>query len=135
MKLNDFYTLVFIAIFSISLSADLFAQNEKKSRPNIIFIMTDDQSSIVPNADDNKLQSHPFGFNGDKDVYTPIIDGLAKNGIIFTRAYVSSSVCSPSRYSALTGRYASRCEGSGFIQQFPNGTMTRVENNTELEIG
>lgn len=112
-----------------------------QQRPNIIYIMTDDQSSIVPNADDNKstpadgggVQSHPFGFNGDKDVYTPIIDGLAQNGMIFTNAYVSSSVCSPSRYTTLTGRYAGRCEGSSFIKQFPNGKMTRVENNTELE--
>tara|TARA_R110002050_G_scaffold172142_1_gene304403 strand:- start:44886 stop:46508 length:1623 start_codon:yes stop_codon:yes gene_type:complete len=117
------------------------AQPIGKDRPNIIYIMTDDQSSIVPGPDDNTstqadgggVQSHPFGFNGDKDVYTPIIDGLAKNGLIFSKAYVSSSVCSPSRYTTLTGRYAGRCQGRSFIQQFPSGKMTRVENNTELE--
>ncbi len=115
----------------------------QSKRPNIIFIMTDDQSAIVPDSKDaafefsdgngRGIQSHPFGFNGDTEVYTPIIDDLAKNGMIFTRAYVSSSVCSPSRYTILTGRYAGRCEGKSFIKQFPNGTMTRVENNTELE--
>jgi len=105
--------------------------------------MTDDQSSIVPAREDSEfnfsdgngrgIQSHPFGFNGDNGVHTPIIDGLAKNGMIFSKAYVSSSVCSPSRYTTLTGRYAGRCEGKSFIKKFPQGMMTRVENNTELE--
>lgn len=103
-------------------------------RPNIIFIMTDDQSSI-PIPEPVSDQSRPFGFNGDRNVYTPVIDSLAKNGMIFPRAYVSSSVCSPSRYSILTGRYAGRCEGRSFVRSFPMGTQTRIENNTELEEG
>jgi len=113
-----------------------------QKRPNIVFILTDDQSCIDPkNKDPNityldgeKTQSHPFGFNGDKEVYTPIIDGLAADGMIFNSAYVSSSVCSPSRYSILSGRYAGRSEGASFMRSHPYGTMTRVENNTELEI-
>jgi arylsulfatase A-like enzyme len=80
-----------------------------------------------------EVQSRPFGFNGDNEVHTPTIDSLAKGGMIFTNAYVSSSVCSPSRYSMLTGRYASRSKGKVFMKQHPLGTMTRVENNTELE--
>jgi arylsulfatase A-like enzyme len=117
--------------------------NAQAERPNIIFIMTDDQSSIVPTTEDAEfsfsdgngmgVQSHPFGFNGDSEVHTPIIDDLAKNGMIFTRAYVSSSVCAPSRYTTLTGRYAGRCQGQRFRKQFPKGKMTRIENNTELE--
>lgn len=130
------YLVMFSLLFSLNI---LYSQE----RPNIIFIMTDDQSSIVPNSKDAEfkfsdgngrgIQSHPFGFNGDKDVHTPIIDGLAKNGIIFTNAYVSSAVCSPSRYATLTGRYAGRCEGKSFVKLHPKGMMARVENNTELE--
>ena len=118
-------------------------QSNQDERPNIIFIMTDDQSPIVPVPEDatfdfsdgnrRGVQSHPFGFNGDTQVHTPRIDELAFNGIIFTRAYVSSSVCAPSRYTTLTGRYAGRCEGNRFKNSFPPGTMTRIENNTELE--
>lgn len=121
----------------------VIAQDKVLERPNIIFIMTDDQSSIVPNLEDGAfdfsdgngagVQSHPFGFNGDPDVYTPNIDYLAQNGIIFNSAYVSSSVCSPSRYTTLTGRYAGRCQGKSFMDLFPPGEMTRIENNTELE--
>ena len=118
----------------------VIAQNNK--RPNIIYIMTDDQSAIVPTKADSdmihlegeKVQSHPFGFNGDSEVHTPIIDGLAKDGMIFNHAYVSSSVCSPSRYTMLTGRYAGRSEGPSFMKLHPYGKMTRVENNTELEM-
>ena len=115
----------------------------EEERPNIIFIMTDDQSPIVPVAEDatfdfsdgngRGVQSHPFGFNGDNQVYTPRIDELASQGIIFSNAYVSSSVCAPSRYTTLTGRYAGRCEGNRFKESFPPGIMTRIENNTELE--
>jgi arylsulfatase A-like enzyme len=137
MKMNrNKYLLMFSLLFLLNI---VYAQQ----RPNIIFIMTDDQSSIIPSSKDAEfkfsdgngrgIQSHPFGFNGDKDVHTPIIDGLAKNGIIFTNAYVSSAVCSPSRYTTLTGRYAGRCEGNSFMNLHPPGEMTRVENNTELE--
>ncbi len=114
-----------------------------QDRPNIIFIMTDDQSAVVPDSADLVkyfsdgngvgVQSHPFGFNGDDEVHTPVIDGLAKGGMIFTHAYVSSSVCSPSRYTTLTGRYAGRCEGPSFLNLHPTGSLTRVENNTEIE--
>jgi len=62
-------------------------------RPNIIMFLIDDQnpSSIAT-------------FGGD--TYTPNLDRMAAEGIKFTRAYVSSSVCTPSRYTFLTGRYA-----------------------------
>ncbi|WP_462317183.1 sulfatase family protein [Marinilabilia sp.] len=119
------------------------SENKEPQRPNIIYIMTDDQSAIVPSEADSEfdfsdgngrgVQSHPFGFNGDSDVHTPIIDGLAKNGMVFSEAYVSTSVCSPSRYTTLTGRYAGRCKGNWFMELHPLGKMTRVGNNTELE--
>ncbi|HBE72369.1 MAG TPA: hypothetical protein DDW52_29900 [Planctomycetaceae bacterium] len=62
-------------------------------RPNIIMFLIDDQnpSSIA-------------AFGGD--TYTPNLDRMADEGMKFTRAYVSSSVCTPSRYSFLTGRFA-----------------------------
>ena len=132
-KIRNLSVLNLALLFIIFSGIKTFGQESQYKRPNIIFIMTDDQSPIVPTSDDNKngIQSHPFGFNGDSEVHTPIIDGLAKNGMIFTRAYVSSSVCSPSRYTMLTGRYAGRSEGTSFMKLHPYGKMTRVENNTE----
>ena len=105
-------------------------QNQK---PNIIYIMTDDQSSIPLRDSDNQNQSRPFGFNGDSKVHTPIIDDLASKGIVFNNAFVSSSICSPSRYSILTGKYAGRSEGTSFLNNYPLGKLGRIANNIELE--
>lgn len=107
-------------------------QTMPRGKPNIILIMTDDQSPF-PFETATVNQARPFGFNGDSHVYTPNIDKLANDGLVFTQAYVSTSVCSASRYTTLTGRYAGRCEGVSFLQQFPKGQFARVENNTELE--
>ena len=131
MIFNTYKTIGFIVFLLIIGTTKSIAQNTKK--PNIIFIMTDDQSAVVPLDSEKRIQSRPFGFNGDKQVHTPIIDDLAQNGMIFNRAYVSSSVCVPSRYSMLTGRYAGRSEGPAFMRMHPEGIMTRVENNTEIE--
>ena len=61
-------------------------------KPNIIFLFSDDQS--VPD----------MGCYGNNVVNTPNLDGLAKEGAIFNRAYVTCPQCSPSRASILTGR-------------------------------
>ena len=131
MTFNTYKTIGFIVFLTLISTPKSIAQNTKK--PNIIFIMTDDQSAVVPLDSEKRIQSRPFGFNGDKEGHTPIIDDLAKNGIIFNSAYVSSSVCVPSRYTMLTGRYAGRSEGPAFMRMHPDGVMTRVENNTEIE--
>lgn len=65
-------------------------------RPNVIVILTDDQGY----AD--------VGFNGCKDIPTPNIDRIAKNGVVFSQAYVSYAVCAPSRAGLITGRYQDR---------------------------
>lgn len=67
-----------------------------KSNPNVILIVTDDQGY----AD--------VGFNGSKDIPTPHIDRIAKNGVVFSQGYVSFAVCAPSRAGLITGRYQDR---------------------------
>ena len=84
--------------------------------PNIVLIMTDDQ------------HLNTLGCYGG-NVLTPHIDGLARDGMRFTRAYAISSVCVPSRYATLTGRYPGRCEHSDYLSQFPPGTLGRISNN------
>ncbi len=65
-------------------------------KPNIIVLLADDAGY----AD--------FGFMGCKDLKTPNIDRLAANGLVFTDAHVSASVCGPSRAGIMTGRYQQR---------------------------
>lgn len=74
-----------------------FAQNLSiKKRPNIILIVADDLGY-------GDLSSY-----GATKISTPNIDALANQGIKFNNAYAASSMCSPSRYSILTGRYSWR---------------------------
>jgi len=65
-----------------------------RRRPNILFIMTDQQF-----ADALSCQM------GHKHIHTPNIDSIAANGMVFTRAYCSNPLCVPSRTSIFTGRY------------------------------
>ena len=63
-------------------------------RPNILFIMTDQQRWDC------------VGANGNSLIKTPNLDRLAERGANFTHAFVASPVCVPSRVSFFTGRYA-----------------------------
>lgn len=69
---------------------------QKKNRPNIIVILTDDQGYWA------------MGCAGNPDVKTPNIDKLAASGIRFTNFFCTSPVCSPSRSSILTGKMPSQ---------------------------
>jgi arylsulfatase A-like enzyme len=89
-------------------------------RPNVILIITDDQSWDT------------LGFMGG-NVHTPRLDKMAGEGLWLTDFNVTSTVCSPSRYSFLTGRFAGRCEGEYFMKEHPPGDQTQVENIGELE--
>ncbi len=75
---------------------NLLAAGKAPSQPNIVVILADD------------LGYHDLGVQGCEDIPTPHIDSLATNGIRCTDAYVSASVCSPSRAGLITGRYQNR---------------------------
>ena len=74
-----------------------FAFAAKQSKPNIIFILTDDQRYDEIAA----VGNFPW-------LVTPNLDKLLKNGIYFKNAFVTTSLCGPSRASFLTGTYANR---------------------------
>lgn len=65
--------------------------------PNIVFILADDMGYGDPGC-----------YNPDSKIPTPHIDKLAMEGIRFTDAHTPSSVCTPTRYGILTGRYCWR---------------------------
>ena len=88
MAKKNYLFILFIAFFSCTI--------EKDSPPNIIVIISDDQGY----AD--------VGFHGSKEIFTPNIDRIAKNGVVFSEGYVSFAVCSPSRAGLITGRYQNR---------------------------
>ena len=79
---------VFAAVFT-TISTACFAAN-----PNIIFILADDQGFGDVSA-----------LNAESKIPTPNIDRIAHEGMIFADGHSSSAVCTPTRYSVLTGRY------------------------------
>ena len=79
------------ALFTLALPA---AGAEEK--PNVLILFCDDTGWAE------------FGFQGNKQIPTPNIDSIAKNGVRFTQGYVAATYCSPSRAGLLTGRYPTR---------------------------
>ena len=73
---------------------DKSEQSEALSKPNIIFIISDDQTFS------------DYSFMGHEHIETPHIDQLASESITFTRGYVTAPLCSPSLASIITGLYA-----------------------------
>ena len=77
------------------------AADAPKQKPNIVFILADD------------IGYGDLGCYGATKVQTPNIDRLAAQGLRMTDAHSVASVCTPSRYSFLTGEYAFRKKGTG----------------------
>ncbi|WP_296704964.1 sulfatase [Algoriphagus sp.] len=83
------HTLAFLILAFLSRPI-AFSQTEK---PNIIFILTDDQ------------RWDALGFSGNEIIQTPEMDKLAGEGIYFKNAFVTTPICAASRASLLTGLY------------------------------
>ncbi len=99
-----------------------FINAQEITKPNIIHIIADDVG-----YDD-------LGCFGAKDINTPNLDQLATDGMKFTNFYTPHGTCTPSRASALTGRYASRVNnGTGLYVLFPHST-TGLEDELEVSI-
>ncbi len=95
ITLTDKYILMRICLIILILTV-LASCSEKKEtvNPNIILVLADDLGYGDVGA-----------FNNECKIPTPHLDKLAADGMIFTDAHTSSSVCTPTRYGILTGRY------------------------------
>ena len=83
----------FLLVTLILLGRAAVAFGQQDNRPNIVFIITDDQ------------RAEWLGVAGHPTLKTPNIDRLAREGAWFTRFFVTTPLCSPSRASFLTGQY------------------------------
>ena len=101
--------ILLAALFVMGLLSPVSA--EEASRPNIILIVTDNQSPGL------------LGAYGNDEIKTPNIDRLARKGIKFTSAHATSGVCSPSRATLLTGLMPSQ---TGVHNALPS--QPKVEN-------
>ena len=81
-------TLCLFASLGIASTAEL-----KNTKPNIIYLMADDQNF------------GSIGIYGNSEVITPNMDKLGRDGVIFDRHYNTTSICMASRASVMTGMY------------------------------
>ena len=86
----------------------IFGCNYKKeaARPNIIFLLTDDH------------RADALGVAGNSIVKTPNLDKLANDGVRFTNACVTTSICCVSRASIFSGQYMQRHGIEDFVTSF-----------------
>lgn len=86
-----FFFLVACLIFGFNTNT-----KAQSSRPNIVFIMSDDHGYQAVSA-------YGYGLN-----HTPNIDRLAAEGMLFNNAFVNNSLCAPSRASIISGKFSNK---------------------------
>jgi len=89
-------------------------------RPNILFILSDDQGAWA------------MGCAGNTDINTPHLDRLASSGIRFTNFFCTSPVCSPARASILTGQIPSQHGVQDFIRQGNNSIYHTIRQTLSI---
>ena len=131
--MKKFEIAIFMLLLSVSVLTGLTSCTPKSSetgkqtidnqKPNIVFFIADDMEKYMFNC-------LPEGKGKN---LSPNIDKLAKEGVVMLNQYVSSTVCTPSRFSCLTGEYASRSickEFTDFTKKMDGQTV--VQWNTYI---
>ncbi|TRX66091.1 MULTISPECIES: sulfatase family protein [Carboxylicivirga] len=122
MKKILIISIAFIQFFAIACTKD----NKQDERPNIVFFVADDMTRDMFN----------FLPEGKGKNLTPNLDMLVNEGVIMMGQHVSATVCTPSRFNVLTGKYASRATNPDFLGRVKRNDNQRVvEWNTHIMPG
>lgn len=116
-------TLFTALLFALLVGAPAVLSAEPSPPPNIVYIVVD-----------NVTFEHMGKVYGGENV-TPAMDSIAERGVLFKRMYVTSSMCIPSRYSILSGRYPEQCTSKAFLAANPTGSQFLDHMSCELEPG
>ena len=106
--------LLFALFFSITLTGFATAQD----RPNFVFFITDD------------ISAEDLGAYGSTVAKTPNLDRIASEGLVFDNAYLTTSSCSPSRCSIVTGRYPHNTGAPELHITLPDDQVTFIQKLT-----
>ena len=112
--------LLFAIVIALAFAGQLSAATA--SRPNIVFILVDDQGY------------YDLGCYGATEVKTPRIDAMAKEGIRFTDYYAAAPICSPSRAGLLTGCYPRRVGNHIWVHRADSNTGIHSDELTLAEL-
>jgi arylsulfatase A-like enzyme len=115
LLLRTSLALAFMVICNIAFAQVEESKVTKEKLPNIVFILADDHR-----WDYLSSMGHPF-------IETPNIDRIAEEGVLFENAFVTSSLCSPSRASFLTGQYPRHHGVKNNFTPWNNRNVTYIE--------
>lgn len=90
----------------------MIKMNKGKKQPNILFLMSDEHRADVT------------GYEGNPIVRTPVLDDLARTGVVFRNAYTPSPICIPARQCMMSGQFPRTCGVERYGQDLPPGSMT-----------
>ncbi|MEM9529017.1 MAG: sulfatase-like hydrolase/transferase [Bacteroidota bacterium] len=116
MQLKKYAQAVFFGLLALLSSCQSAQEGEAQELPpNIVFIIADDVS-----WDDLGTYGHP-------SVRTPNLDRMAEEGMRFTQAFLTTSSCSPSRTSIISGLYPHNTDAEQLSWPLPEGKRTFVQ--------
>ena len=122
----QFLFVIFVAtLFATSVvHADYNSASEPNAKsPNVVVILVDDLGYMDIGAN-----------NPDCFYETPNIDGFAKTSLRFTNGYAANPVCSPTRFSLLTGRYPTRVGATNFFTGNRKGKFLGAELHNRMPL-
>ena len=99
-------TTISLLIFSISSCNLNINKDETKDPPNILWIVSEDNSPF-------------FGCYGDEFATTPTFDKLASEGVLYENAFANAPVCAPARNTIITGVYANSAGNQHMRSKYP----------------
>jgi arylsulfatase A-like enzyme len=115
-------SLLFSVMLTVLLAPAITAAEETKP-PNVVVFLVDD------------LGYMDIGANNPNCFYdTPNIDAFAKSGVRFTDGYAANPVCSPTRYSFMTGKYPSRVDATNFFSGRRGGKFKPAPLNDNMPL-
>lgn len=99
------------------------AMAAESTKPNVVFILTDDLGVMDIGA-----------YNSSTFYETPHVDRLAREGMRFAEAYTACNVCSPTRYSIMTGKYPVRSGITNYLVGTRSERFEPAPLNTEMSL-
>ncbi|GAB5512466.1 sulfatase [Rhodopirellula baltica] len=121
MLIRSFLSMALLPILAVATSS--LASGAEKSPPNVVFFLVDDLGYMDIGAN-----------NPDTFYETPNIDQLSKSGMRFTDGYAANPVCSPTRYSILTGKYPTRVDATNFFTGTRPGKFRPAPLNNRMPL-
>lgn len=121
MLIRTFLSMALLPLLAVATST--LASGDEKSPPNVVFFLVDDLGYMDIGAN-----------NPDTFYETPNIDQLSKSGMRFTDGYAANPVCSPTRYSILTGKYPTRVDATNFFTGTRPGKFRPAPLNNRMPL-